>query len=252
MVSVTHTVLLEAVPRIWFLKALAELRELAETSRVEHGRLVLADGAVVPDVRLVTGRHLRPGAVYRDDEETARITVRAWDRRGVRLGIDGTGPDGSVRLDCALRGLDRPRLLEVTGEAAGTGAWPSLQRARGRARLCPEDWWAALEGGRPSNGVPARVRVDHRLARAEVRAVPVRTDFDGRWEVRVTVTLRGRGLLRPLTAVVLGLAGGRIRQAVVQDLGETAAQWNEQVPQLVAQDPAELRKQLPDDLDPSG
>ncbi|MFE6281081.1 hypothetical protein [Streptomyces sp. NPDC057877] len=245
MVRVRHTVFVEAVPRAWFMAALSFLVELAEDSRVEAGRVVLPDGAAVPDLRLTTGRHLRPGAVYADDEGAARVTVRAWDRRrGLGLDLDATSPDGTLHLEGALRGPDRPRLIKVTGEAAGTRVWPSLLRARGGVTLRPEDWWTAFDRGRKPSGPPARARLDHRLARAEVGAMPVRRAADGRWEVRVTVVLRGRGVLRPFAAVALRLAGARLRRAVVRGLDDAAAQWNDEVPKLVAEDPAALRERL--------
>ncbi|MEU3253388.1 hypothetical protein [Streptomyces sp. NPDC006997] len=253
MVSARHTVLVEAVPRSWALAALALLDDLARDSRAEAGRVLLPDGTAVPDVRLVTGRHLRPGAVYvasasasdaaSDADASARVTIRQWDRRGgVRLGLDAGGSDGTLRMEGVLRGLDRPRLVEVTGEAAGSGRWPSLRRVRGRARLRPEDWWTAFDHERAPRAAPARVRLDHRLGRAEARAEPVRRADDGRWEVRVTVSVRGRGPLRPLTAVALRLVAARIRRSVVRGLDDAARQWNEQVPPLVAADPSAPRR----------
>ncbi|MFD0313231.1 hypothetical protein [Streptomyces flavalbus] len=244
MVTARHTVLVEAVPRPWALTALALLDDLTRDTRAESGRVLLPDGTAVPDVRLVTGRHLRPGAVYADDEGATRVTVREWNRRGVRLGLDASWPDGALRAEGALRGLDRPRLVEVSGELAGTGRWPSLLRVRGRARLRPEDWWAAFDHKRPPRGAPARARLDHRLVRADARAEPVRHTPDGHWEVRVTLSLRGRGPLRPLTSLALHLFGARVRRSVTQGLDDAARQWNAQVPALVAGDPADLRRRL--------
>ncbi|MGW4567669.1 hypothetical protein ACWEN3_36565, partial [Streptomyces sp. NPDC004561] len=95
---------------------------------------------------------------------------------------------------------------------------------------------------------PATARVDHRWARVKARAVPhPRRDGDGNgdgWEIRVTVSVHGRGLLRPLAAVVLGVAGRWIRRSVARTLDDMAATWNAEIPRWVAMDRDDLRSAL--------
>ncbi|MER6976935.1 hypothetical protein [Streptomyces carpinensis] len=269
MVSVSHTVLVESVPFAWLVDALAVVRSLVEESRAEAQRLVLPDGHVVPGVRLTSGRHLRPGAVYlvsdrdgggedehRDEREDAkttgtvetfRIQVAEWDRRrAVRVALAVASDDGNVELDTTLQSLDRPRLVEVSGRARFDGVPFGMSRVSGRARVRLDDWWAAAEAARETRPAPATARLDHPWARAEVRAVPRphRQGDGGRWEVCVTVSLRGRGLLRPFVAVVLGVAGRRIRRSVVRALDGLAESWNADVPRLVAMDRDGLRAAL--------
>lgn len=267
MVSVSHTVLVDSVPYAWLVDALAVVCSLVEESRAEAQRLVLPGGDVVPGVRLASGRHLRPGAVYlvsggdgedehgdgREDAkatgavETVRIRVAEWDRRrAVRVALAVASDDGDVELDTTLQSLDRPRLVEVSARARFDGVPFGLSRVSGRARVRLDDWWAAAEAARETRSAPATARLDHPWARAKVQAVPRphREDDGDIWEVRVTVSLRGRGLLRPLVAVVLGVAGRRIHRSVVRALDDLAKSWNADVPRLVAMDRDGVRAAL--------
>ncbi len=122
------------------------LAEVAEQSRTDGGRVLLPGGRTVPDVSLVTGRHLRPGAVYdaSDEEAQVRFTVKDWDRRrGVRLEHVTTAPDGTIRLVGLLKDARRPRLVEVDGTVQGVGALPWLG-CHGR-RAAPG--WTSTPGG---------------------------------------------------------------------------------------------------------
>jgi hypothetical protein len=262
MVSVSHTVVVEPVPYGWLVDALGAIRALVEESRAEGQRLVLPDGQAVPDVRLTQGRHLRPGAVYLvSDEngeregkgegkgtgagETARITVGEWDRRrAVRLELAVAGDGGAVELDATLKSPDRPRLLEVDGRARTEGAPPALSHLEGRARVRLDDWWTAADTGRTAPSAPASARLDHRWLRADVRATPRPRRDDDRWDVRVTVSLRGRSFLRPVAAVVLAVTGRWIRRTVARTLDDTAEHWNKAVPRLVAMDSERLGEAL--------
>ncbi|MGW5093858.1 hypothetical protein ACWEQ1_12480 [Streptomyces nodosus] len=242
MVTVSHTMVVAAVPRAWFMGIAARLVGLAEESRAEGERILLPDGRVVPDIRLVTGRHLRPGAVY--DASTAddkvRVTLREWDgRRGARLEQSITAVDTHLALDIAWQSLERPQLVEVSGETRQEGG-PTLSGATGRARLRLDDWWTAAETGKAPGSTPVRARVDHAWARAEFGAAPRPHDAAGRWEMHVTVTVRGRRLLRPIGALVLPLARRPIRRALVRALDDLAEQWNEQLPRHTGRDPEQV------------
>ncbi|MDK0523175.1 hypothetical protein [Streptomyces sp. ML-6] len=84
-------------------------------------------------------------------------------------------------------------------------------------------------------------RLRHRLGEARLR--PSRAD-GGLWRVDVSVTVRGRWLLRPVVAVALAVAGGRVRQGF-RSAGERAAEgWDGQIGELLALDPEELRAEL--------
>ncbi|MFB6955763.1 hypothetical protein ACFCYB_01695 [Streptomyces sp. NPDC056309] len=282
MVSVRHKVVVEPVPYPWLVDALAVIRTLLEESQADGQGLVLPDGQVIPDIRLTQGRHLRPGSVYlteidveaeaEDDDgnakadanadaaadgpgtskdadasETVQITVREWDhRRAVRLELAVVADDMNVELDAALKSPDRPNLVEISGRMRGAAAPRTLFDMAGRARVRLDDWWPAADTDRTLPSAPASARLDHRWIRAEVRAEPRPSPSrdGGRWEIHVTVSLRGRRLLRPVAAVVLTVAARRIRRSVVQTLDNLAVQWNDRVPPLVAMNTDQLRETL--------
>ncbi|MFE9300086.1 hypothetical protein [Streptomyces sp. NPDC006856] len=65
MARFTHTVTVAALDRGWFEEAAGALVDLLDTSREgPAGSVVLADGRAVAGLRLLKGRHLRPGARY--------------------------------------------------------------------------------------------------------------------------------------------------------------------------------------------
>ncbi|MFJ5154889.1 hypothetical protein ACIQCF_25535 [Streptomyces sp. NPDC088353] len=177
--------------------------------------------------------------------ETVQITVREWDhRRAVRLELALASDAMNVELDAALKSPDRPSLVELSGRAGGGAAARTLFGMAGRARVRLDDWWPAADTDRIPPSAPASARLDHPWIRADVRAVPRPSRDDGRWEIHVTVSLRGRRLLRPVAAVVLAVAARRIRRSVVQALDNQAAQWNDRVPHLVSMNPDQLRETL--------
>ncbi|MFE9311922.1 hypothetical protein ACFYM5_30385 [Streptomyces sp. NPDC006706] len=179
--------------------------------------------------------------------ETVQITVREWDhRRAVRLELALISDDMNVELDATLKSPDRPSLVEISGRMRGDAAPRTLFDMVGRARVRLDDWCPAADTDRTPPSAPAAARLDHRWIRADVRAEPRPSPSrdDGRWEIHVTVSLRGRRLLRPVAAVVLAVAARRIRRSVVQALDNLAAQWNDRVPHLVAMNADQLRETL--------
>ncbi|MDU0304559.1 hypothetical protein [Streptomyces sp. PAL114] len=293
MVRLAHTVVLAPVPRPWLVDALGVLMDLAESSRTEAGYVLLPDGREVPDLRLVEGRHLRPGAVYesvakdagdtddtertdRTDDthgtertdgtsdagyakgdvraaagETVRVTVEEWRRtRALRLAVAASAPDGVLSAHAVLRGPDRPELVELTGRARIENVWSALSRPSGDAVLRCEDWWTAADRGRPARKAPLRARLTCGIARAELVALPRPAREDDGWEVRVTARLRGRGPLRPVTALALRLFRRPLARAWGRGLDDFAAQWNTEVPQLTALGPEDLRREIQPEPEP--
>lgn len=120
--------------------------------------------------------------------------------------------------------------------------WASLTRATGTSQLRLDDWWTAAAGTGPGTAsAPLEAWLDHRLGVATVRASPHRLP-DGRWAISVSLTARGRRLLRPLTAVALRLAARSLHRSFTGALESAATRWNETVPDLVAQDMPRLRE----------
>ncbi|MEU0956231.1 hypothetical protein ABZ353_28420 [Streptomyces niveus] len=261
MVHLQYTVTVESVPRRWFEQAVVTLYDLVAETRTDDGRLFLADGREVPDIRLVRGDHLRVGAVYEMDDD-ARVRVEEWDRRSaVRVVQHITDDSVTAEIEGALKGVERPREAGLRGSlsSSGTNRWASLTRATGTAHIRLDDWWNAAAKARPGPGsgkepavrqpappsppAPLEARLDHRLGRATVRATPGQLP-DGRWAVRVSLTARGRSLLRPLTAVALRVAARTLRRHFTRTLDTVAARWNDVVPDLVSQDMPHLRERI--------
>ncbi|MFI2410492.1 hypothetical protein [Streptomyces sp. NPDC018947] len=252
MVAFRHTVLVDALPRPWCADAVGVLLDLAGASRAEAGRLLLPDGSAVPGTRLAEGRHLRPGAVYttEDDAGTVRVRIREWNRHSrLRAAVDVRTPEGHLALQVALHGADRLRLLELSGRAQGAGGRPASTAFWGSAVLRGDAWWAAADQGRAARTPPLHGRLDHRLFRAGIQAVPRPADL-GRWEVGVTVTVRGRHLLRPVAAVVLRVARRRLHRSLARELGGMAARWNAALPGLLRHDRDGLRAAVLAELRP--
>ncbi|MFI9470421.1 hypothetical protein ACIHBQ_23510 [Streptomyces sp. NPDC052492] len=269
MVRLARTLVLAPVPRPWLVDALGVLMDLAESSRTEAGYVLLPDGREVPDLRLAEGRHLRPGAVYEsvteDTDETddssgtgyakgdagaaagerVRVTVEEWRRtRALRLAVAASAPGGVLSAHAVLRSPDRPDLVELTGRARIENVWSALSRPSGEAVLRCEDWWTAADRDRPTRKAPLRVRLTCGVARAELTALPLPAREGDGWEVRVTARLRGRGPLRPVTALALRLFRRPLARAWGRGLDDFAAQWNTEVPQLTALGPEDLRRDI--------
>ncbi|AQU68896.1 hypothetical protein [Streptomyces niveus] len=264
MVHLQYTVPVESVPRRWFEQAVVTLFDLVAETRTDDGRLFLADGREVPDLRLVRGDHLRVGAVYEVDDD-ACVRVEEWDRRSA-VRVAQHVSDGSVRaeIEGILKDVERPREAGLRGSmsasgTSGTNRWASLTRATGTAHIRLDDWWDAAAKDRPGPGsgkepavrqlappsppAPLEARLDHRLGRATVRATPGQLP-DSRWAIRVSLTAHGRPLLRPLTAVALRLSARTLRRHFTRTLDTVAARWDDVVPDLVSQDMPRLRERI--------
>lgn len=225
--------------------------DFAESTRAQGEEIVLEDGRPVADVRLVKGRHLRPGARYELAEAGATdqvaVLVREWQRRSA-IAVEQllASDDVTVRMALRLRTPDRPRLLEVEGQVRGPEGSGALRRGSGKVRLDLAAWWAATDlapGALPAARAPATVRLRHRLGKAHLDLRPRRAD-GGRWQVDVAVTVRGRWLLRPVVAVALMVAGRPVRRGFRSEVEQAADEWNRSIGELLALTPDDLWAEL--------
>lgn len=254
MSRISHSVIVACVPRPWFEEAVGVLFDMVRGTRAEEGRVLLPDGRAVPGVRLVEGEHLAAGAVYeveaddgpRPEPERLRIVDRrAGSDPAVRLEY-APGDDGTVAVvEGALHGVARPVAAELHGSVRSLGRrWASLRRAQGDARVDLRAWWDAAEGRRFC-GTPFEAHLGHRLAEATLWALP-RPHGDGRWEVRLVLSLHGGSLLRPVAAVGLLLFRRRLREAFADTVDRMAQVWNTTVPETVSRDRSRLRERILD------
>jgi hypothetical protein len=221
-----HSFALTPVPRSWFDRAVATAFDVV----TEH-----LGGAHLP---LVDGSPLAPGAHYEND--TTVITLDAWSRHGESAGRVTTTDDGATTTcHVRLHSAAAPRALQFEG---GVSAGSRMTTGTGGFTVDFERWWTG-------RGTAVLGRFDHRVARGMFEAGRAAGD---RWQVEVVVTVRGRGLFRPLVAPALAIARRRLRRAFVRELDRFAAQWDEAVPTYVAMPPDELRALVDGELTGAG
>ncbi|UYQ60216.1 hypothetical protein [Streptomyces peucetius] len=251
MTVLRHSVTVLAVEPGRFHELLRVFLDFAESTRGRGAEILLENGQPVADVRLVKGRHLRPGARYELSEAGATdrvaLLVREW-RRDDAIVLEQllVSDDLTVRMSLRLRSPDRPRLVEAEGRMQGQEGSGTLHRGSGKARLDLAAWWAATElaPGAPSVArAPATARLKHRLGQARLHLRPQRAD-DGRWHVDVALTVRGRWLLRPVAAFVLMVAGCPVRLGFRSAVEQAAVEWNRAIGGLLALGPEDLRAEL--------
>ena len=274
MARLQHTVIVAALDRSWFEECAALLLDVVESTRTGPGGTLLEGGEPVPGVRLVKGRHLRAGARYTVTQDPAPPTpgeapqapvetlttgIREW-RRSTAIAVEQrvASADAVGRVTLRLRTPDRPSGLEARCTLRDP-AGGFLRRISGRARIDLAAWWAAVAGpagALPAARPPVSARARHPLGRADL-SIAVRPAGDGArkagtdgrkagagaWEVGVTVTVRGRALLRPPAALVLLLFRVPLKRAFRQGIDETAARWNEVV-EAGLPSPEELRAEF--------
>ncbi|MFE8006173.1 hypothetical protein [Streptomyces sp. NPDC057418] len=262
MARFDHTVTVASLDRAWFEECARLVLDTAESTRARGGDIVLGDaGPQVVGIRLLKGRHLRPGARYEitsdageadaawaDGPSDDRIvtTVREW-RRSTAIAVEQRMESAGLiaRLAVRLRTPERPGALDVGFDVRDpTGG--ALQRVSGRAKLDLTAWWAAA-AARPGSLPPARAplaaRARHRLGRARLTVTP-RPAADGAWEVGVTLTVRGRSLLRPVAALALFFGQVPVRRAFRSGVDRAAAGWNEALASAPLPAADELRAEL--------
>ncbi|OCC07563.1 hypothetical protein [Streptomyces sp. PTY087I2] len=280
MARFAHTVTVAALDRGWFEEAAGALVDLLDASREgPGGSVVLADGRALEGLRLLKGRHLRPGARYGEvpaepegaagefpvehagagagDSPAAAqaVVLRAW-RPSHSVEVESlVVEDGmSLKVGVRLREPRRPRAVELSlsGHKPGGG---SLYRFSGRGKADLAAWWAAvgrLPSAPPAARAPVSGRAVHRLAQARLTLTP-RPAEDGSWLITVALSVRGRWLLRPVGAVVLFFARGPVERGLREAAESAAAEWNTALAELTPLHGEALRAEIAAALtDPDG
>ncbi|MFF7492093.1 hypothetical protein [Streptomyces rubiginosohelvolus] len=279
MARFAHTVTVAALDRGWFEEAADALVDLLDASREgPGGTVVLADGRAVEGLRLLKGRHLRPGARYgevpaaREGAGTGAeaadgpaalacgtgdspavpqaVVLRAWrPSHSVEVESLVVEEGMSLKLGLRLSGPRRPRAVELSlaGHQPGGG---SLYRFSGRGKADLAAWWAAVDRlpiAPPAARPPASGRAVHRLAKARLTLTP-RPAEDGSWRITVALSVRGRWLLRPVGAVVLFFARGPLERGLREAAESAAAEWNTALAELTPLHGEALRAEIADAL----
>ncbi|MBE2999717.1 hypothetical protein IDM40_13500 [Nocardiopsis sp. HNM0947] len=185
--------------------------ETAEEEAVAASQLAL---------QLRNGRHLAPRSHYLlaelspagvPTEPAAEdkgwsgtgLTVTSWDEHGTSSVAyampDTSGGEtavtwGGVEHDASAEHLNATTEVQIPGR----GAW--LRYARADLSFDTGAWYEAAGGG-SAGGPPALVVAEHRLVRVRAWLQPS-PGADGRWSVEAVLDVRGRGVFRPMAALM--------------------------------------------------
>lgn len=239
MVRLRYVADLEPIPRGWFEHS------------VGLGHDTLGEYLGGPNLPLVDGEPLRPGARYATADGAVELGLESWDRHAETSGwLDTADENGTLTVSVRLSSASAPRTVEANWyvRAIERGMVGRLSSMVGSLWVDLERWWTATSrtGGEPA----IEGRVEHRLGLVlfAVRPAPTR---GGRWRVTVTGKLRGRGVLRPLTAAALLVGRTKVRHEVATQLDAFVERWNREVPALLARRPDNLRELIATALAPS-
>ncbi|GGS12891.1 hypothetical protein F2B00_14405 [Streptomyces parvus] len=274
MARFAHTVTVAALDRGWFEEAAGTLVDLLDASREgPGGSVVLADGRPVEGLRLLKGRHLRPGARYGEfpavpegagevpvehagaeagdsPDAPQAVVLRTW-RPSHSVEAESLVEEDGMSLKVGLRLSEprRPRAVELSlsGHKPGGG---SLYRFSGRGKADLAAWWAAVDrlpSAPPAARAPVSGRAVHRLAEARLTLTP-RPAEGGSWRITVVLSMRGRWLLRPVGAVVLFFARGPVERGLREAAESAAGEWNTALAGLTPLHGEALRAEIADAL----
>ncbi|MBO2466155.1 hypothetical protein [Actinomadura violacea] len=221
-----HRISLKAVPREWAETYVAELHQGTEGLVFDKRHLFKSPESTY-DVRLLKGKHIRPGTRYRitfappsstskDKRKPLDLHVTAWELDGPNR-IEFARPDdaqaGWVEIDSARR----PTLVRAGFTDTSTSGIPVMAAAEADLQR----WW--------STGSLLTGTVEIPVGGATL-AVERVADEDGQWTVAITAAVEGRAWARHLVAVAGVLSGPALKQAFRETADTFAERWNSTVP----------------------
>ncbi|TDV42252.1 hypothetical protein [Actinophytocola oryzae] len=226
MTRLRHSVVLGPVPKDWF------------DEKVGLGHEIVGE-ALGTELPLVGGEHLSPNSWYGDDG--LQVTVESWRRDGETSGTLHLSDERWASLmSVRLVSAESPRLAEVGGDVRSMSSrW--LGRIRGCMRVDIERWWHAVSGKAEEPAVEGKAK--HGMVGVSFTLTPS-AGPDGRWTVTADVRLRSRGVLAPFTALGLLLGRSAIRRGFRDAAERFAAEWNREVPALLALSAQDLRERF--------
>lgn len=231
-------------------------RPRAETRMAVEERMVELAVLRSQDVlRLVEGEHLAAGSRYllsSVDEDGAPVftaetagwvgtdlTIASWDEEGMCAvdfamredpelsGFEDPVTTGTVEHDRAAQVLTVRARMRFPAPVSMVKKDSGLLRVEIMVRIDLPAWYAALSGEpTPSGGsgpLPAHFEVRHPLVLATGTATPS-PGANGRWSVATSLEVRGRGLARPLVAVVLWALARSLRRSKETSVREWVAE----------------------------
>lgn len=148
---------------------------------------------------------------------------------------DSTRPHSMEIWSLRLRSASVPRTVTVDVDTRMTKRglrW--LAKGSGTVEVDLSTWWRA--DAEPAITGHVRLSMFHGAGTVAVAPTP-----DGHWQVTVDVTVRGRGVLRPLASLGILLGRPWLRHEFQQSLDKFGRQWNQEMPLLLARSTDELR-----------
>lgn len=191
--------------------------EEGDTATAEEEAVVASQLAL----QLRNGRHLAPRSHYLLAELSPKgvplepaaedkgwsgtgLTVNSWDEHttsSVSYAMpDTSGGEAAVTWGDVEHNAPAEHLRATTEvQIPGRGSW--LRYARADLAFHTGAWYGAAGGGGPAGDPPALVVAEHRLVRARAWLQPS-PGTDGRWSVEAVLDVRGRGVFRPMAALM--------------------------------------------------
>lgn len=243
--------LVEAVQRDWFEEYVRALLDRAEALTLDEDGWIQGDEELA-DVTLVRGDHLTAGARYQRHTDplqnepgngtTSELVITSWERTGEVSAEITTWHPGDDRTTWNVR-LSRPDALRSVVIGGTHHGDRRLHRLSWAARLDCRQWWRRVAGAHGQ--APATVLLRHAYGQGNLRIEPSAAD-GGKWRVGLTLTVRGRGWVRPLAAIVLLASRRRLEDKFREAVAEMAENWNADVKELLAHDPRDAELWIPE------
>jgi hypothetical protein len=217
-----HRVHLRAVSREWAETYVAELHQGVERLAFDGRRLFTSPESTY-EVRLLKGKHIRPGTRYRiafaskasaskSKPAPFDVKVSAWEFDGPNR-IEFAGPDGAQAGWVEIDSARRPTVVRAGFTGTVTGDMPLTAAAE----VDLQRWWrtGSLFTGSAENPVGQASLAVERIA-----------DEDGEWTVAISAAVEGRAWARHLIAVAGVLSGPALRQSFRESAEAFAERWN--------------------------
>jgi hypothetical protein len=248
-VNITGSFETQAVSPKSFAELAMELESAIKRLAFDNGgqlNLASAPGAKCSCLRLISGRHLAPGSRYSSrslesdkptpvgelDKQTplGELEIRQWNARSIEIALTDVDLHALSEVERGSRyGI---RVVTLNVEAIPASRW---QRTVWKVSLDVETWFKGHHGALTGD-------VSHRAGFGRVSVTP--TSNGSQWAIKVDILVRGRGLFRPLAAILLRMFRSRLQKSFdtgVKRVESDLARW---LHSALQEDPSTVAQQL--------
>lgn len=212
-----HRVHLRAVPREWAETYVAELHQGIERLAFDGRRLFTSPESTY-EVRLLKGKHIRPGTRYRiafapkSKPGPFDVKVAAWEFDGPNR-IEFAGPNGAQAGWVEIDSARRPTVVRAGFTGTVTGDMPLTAAAEADLQR----WW--------STGSLLTASAENPVGQASLTVERI-ADENGEWTVAISAAVEGRAWARHLIAVAGVLSGPALKRSFHETAEAIAERWN--------------------------